>query len=519
LVDLERVTVAGASIEYDWIPEREVSPEGSRNMRSFDPLAAVHPVFRLGLSLLAFLTFVGCADAGQKDSQPAEQASGDSAFLDEVQARTFRFFWERSNPATGLTPDRWPTQSFDSIAATGFALTAYPIGVERGWVSREAARERTRMTMEFLWSSPQDSSIAGSTGYQGFFYHFLEPDTGLRFRDVELSTVDTALLLAGVLFCQSYFDEDHPDAERIRELAEQLYRRVDWSWASIRGPAIGHGWRPESGHLPYDWRGYNEAMLLYLLALGSPTHPVPSEAWAVWTAGYQWGEFEGQEYLCFGPLFGHQYTQVWLDLGGIQDESIHGRVNDYFENSRRAVRAQFAYAQENPLRWTGYGASFWGLSACDGPVNGAHLFKGERRSFNTYWARGASALGANDDGTIAPTAAGASIIFAPELVLPALRDMKSRYGELLYGEYGFLDALNPSFTFADVEVQHGKVHPDLGWFDTDYLGIDQGPILCMIENYRTGLIWNHMRKNPHVIRGLRRAGFTGGWLDAADAEP
>ena len=483
-------------------------------MQSTVPWTASRALCRLGLWLALSLTLLSCRETAQ--TTPAD---GDAAFLAEVQERTFRFFWERSDPNTGLTPDRWPTESFHSIAATGFALTAYPIGVEHGWVTREAARQRTLATLEFLWSAPQDSSVSGSIGYKGFFYHFLDARSGLRFADVELSTIDTALLLAGALFCQSYFDEDQPDALRIRELAELLYGRVDWSWASVRPPAIGHGWLPEAGHLPYDWRGYNEAMLLYVMALSSANHAVAPEAWTEWTSGYHWAQVQGQEYFDFGPLFGHQYTQVWFDLKGIQDEATRARGIDYFENSRRAVLAQYAYAQANPMRWTGYGPKLWGLSACDGPVNGEHAFLGEPRRFATYWARGVWAREVNDDGTIAPTAAGASIVFAPELVIPALRDMQTSYGELLYGQYGFLDALNPSFTFTEVEVQHGRVDAEKGWFDTDYLGIDQGPILCMIENFQTGLIWKTMRKNPHVIRGLRRAGFTGGWLDAASVEP
>jgi hypothetical protein len=255
-------------------------------------------------------------------------------------------------------------------------------------------------------------------------------------------------------------------------------------------------------------------MLLYLLALGSPTHAVDPAAWGAWTEAYSWEEFHGEEYVAFAPLFGHQYTHVWIDLRGIRDEYMRGRGIDYFENSRRAVLAQQKYAIENPGGWAGYGEHFWGLTACDGPVNADVVVDGRPRRFETYWARGVSRSLVQDDGTIAPTAAAASIAFAPGIVTPTLMAIRDAYGERIFGEYGFLDALNPTFRAA-IPVQHGRVDPAVGWFDTDYLGIDQGPIVAMIENHRTGLIWRLMRGNDAVVRGLRAAGFAGGWLDEA----
>lgn len=462
-------------------------------------------------ALLAALV-AGCQGGGEPGL-----ASEEARFLDSLQVRTFRYFWELSDPETGLTPDRAPAESFASVSATGFALTAYPIGVERGYISRQAARRRVLDTLLFFWRAPQDTTVSGSAGYRGFFYHFLEPETGHRFGSVELSTMDTALLLAGVLFCQSYFDESGAQEDSIRAYADSLYARADWQWASLRPPTIGHGWKPETGHLPYDWRGYNEAMLLYILALGSPTYPVEAGAWSAWTAGYQWGEFHGYEHLGFGPLFGHQYTHVWIDFRAIHDAYMTERGIDYFENSRRAVYAQRAYAMANPMGWAGYGPLLWGLTACDGPVHLEVEIDGRRRQFHTYWGRGASYTQINDDGTIAPTAAAASIAFAPEIVIPTLMSMRETYGERLWGSYGFLDALNPTFKL-DIPVQHGRVDADHGWFDTDYIGIDQGPILAMIENYRTGLVWNVMQRNPHILRGLRAAGFSGGWLDRVNVE-
>ncbi|MDZ4803703.1 MAG: glucoamylase family protein [Candidatus Eisenbacteria bacterium] len=479
------------------------------------------PLFRIARLTLLFLitlaapTLTGCH--ASKSRVETAHPSDETAFLDDLEERSFRWFWDVSDSSTGLTPDRWPTRSFQSIAATGFALTAYPIGVERGWITRGQARRRVLDTLRFLWSAPQDSLSAGVIGYKGFFYHFLEPETGHRFQEVELSTIDTALLLAGAFTCQSWFDQAVPEEMEIRALTDSIYARVDWQWASVRPPLIGHGWKPESGHLGYDWRGYNEAMLVYLFALGSPTHPVVKEAWDGWISGYRWGRFQEQEHLGFAPLFGHQYSHVWIDFRGIKDDYIRERGIDYFENSRRATLAQYAYALANPGGFTGYGADLWGLTACDGPVSGLFPVQGQPVQFNTYWARGATFDEIRDDGTISPTAAGGSIAFAPEIVIPVLMSMKRIYGENLYSTYGFLDALNPTFRF-ETPVQHGRVIRGVGWFDTDYLGIDQGPILTMVENYRTELVWKAMRRNSHVRRGLKAAGFTGGWLDDAPAE-
>jgi hypothetical protein len=470
-----------------------------------------------GGCLAAVLLFSACQQATltARPTTPAALAAH-PAFLDTLEERTFRYFWDLADPHTGLAPDRSPTRSFASIAATGFALTAYPIGIERGYITREEGRARVLSTLRFLKTARQDTTIAGAIGYRGFFYHFLVPETGARFEQVELSTVDTALLLGGVLFCQSYFQQATGDEVEIQAVAESLYARVDWQWASVRPPTISHGWSPEEGFLAYDWRGYNEAMILYVLALGSPTYPVSPAAWSGWTSAYQWGTFQGQEHLGFAPLFGHQYTHVWIDLRGIRDDVMREHGSDYFENSRRAVLAQHAYAVENPDGWAGYGPQLWGLTASDGPVNQELQIDGRTRQFNTYWARGASFTLVQDDGTVSPSAVGGSIVFAPELVLPTLLAMRMDYGDNVFSTYGFLDALNPTFKLA-VPVQHGRVDPAAGWFDTDYLGIDQGPILAMVENYRSELVWRTMRKNPHVIRGLQAAGFTGGWLDSLQA--
>lgn len=317
-----------------------------------------------------------------------------------------------------------------------------------------------------------------------------------------------------MLFCQSYFDGTDAEEVEIRRLVEDIYARVDWGWAQPRGPAISYGWTPEASFLRHDWHGYNEAMLVYILALGSPTHAVDPVAWEAWERDYPrfFGTMYGQTYLTFTPLFGHQYSHVWVDFRGILDAPMRKAGFDYFENSRRATYAQRAYAVANPMGWAGYGENVWGLTASDGAADVELDFKGQKRQFRTYSPRGVGLEYTLDDGTIAPTAAAASIAFAPEIVVPAVEEMYKRYGEHIFGKYGFFDAFNPSFNY-DIPLHHGRYIAGFGWVDTDYLGIDQGPILAMIENYRTGLVWRVTRTNPHIRSGLVRAGFTGGWLN------
>lgn len=458
----------------------------------------------------------------------------EAAFSEELTQRTFRYFWDTTDTERCLAPDRWPSKPFSSIAATGFALTAYGIGAERGYVTRAEAALRTRDCLRFYWTAPQGPEAAGKAGYKGFFYHFLKNDDGTRFRTNELSTVDTSLFLGGALFAQSYFDRDDPVEAEIRDLAERIYTRVDWTFVQRTNTgtdAANHpgshgitmGWKPEKGFETHDWIGYNEGMLVYVLALGSPTHPVGKDAWDKgWAADLEkdWGSYYGQQHLQFEPLFGHQYSHVWVDFRGIQDDFMRGKGIDYFENSRRATLAQRAYGIDNPNKWTGYSADFWGWTASDGPTysEGKLVVGGTPRNFNTYMARGVSAIRVVDDGTIVPTAAGGSVAFAPEVTIPSLMAMRQKYGERLYTRYGFKDAFNPSFTFTEVGSRSGTIDPVHGWIANDYLGIDQGPILAMMENHRSGLVWKVMRKNPHIVRGLKRIGFTGGWLDRAKAE-
>jgi len=496
----------------------------SSSVRSTTGRTAVR-LTRTLVATLALSVATGCASLAPPPpatTSPAWSASvAEQAFLDTLSRRTFDFFWETTNPRNGLAPDRWPSRSFSSVAAVGFALTAYPIGVEHGWVSRDSARARVLTTLRFFWTAPQGPQRTGVTGYKGFFYHFLDMETGHRFETVELSTIDTALLLAGALTCRQYFDRDDAPEREIRALVDSLYARVDWRWATDSGTVVNMGWRPDSA--PYQnargfnissWRGYDEGMLLYVLALGSPTHAIDASAWTEWTKTYKWDRFQGQEYLQFAPLFGHQYSHVWIDFRGVQDAYMRARGIDYFENSRRAALAHRAYAIANVDGWRGRGANEWGLTASDGPLDSTFTVDGRVREFHTYWARGVDATEKRDDGTIAPTAAGGSVAFAPDIAVPALLSMRHRYGDPLFGRYGFIDAFNPSLHSAGPPLHHGYIMDGVGWFDRDYLGIDQGAILTMVENWRTGFVWKLLRQDADVVRGMCRAGFTGGWLAA-----
>ncbi|WP_234571434.1 glucoamylase family protein [Rhodohalobacter sp. 614A] len=425
------------------------------------------------------------------------------SFLEDLKERTFTYFWEVVDTSTWQSDDRYPTRNFASIAATGFALPTYIIGIENGYITREEGTERVLNVLEWLWNAPVGDDEKGVAGYKGFYYHFLNYGSGTRFKDVELSTIDTGLLMAGILTAQSYFDGDNSEETKIRELADSLYRRVEWDWAMNNNPTMSMGWRPERGFIEAQWKGYNEAMILLILALGSPEHPIPDNSWDVWTSTYDWEDFYGFEHVNFGPLFGHQYSQMFVDFRGIQDDYMREKGIDYFENSRRATLANRAYCIDNPNNFEGYGENIWGLTASDGPANETREIGSKSVRFRTYHARGAAAGYIQDDGTIVPTAAGGSIPFAPEETLAALYTMKERFGDQLYTGYGFIDAFNLTYQ-------------EDGWFNEDYIGIDQGPIIIQLENLQTGLIWSILRENEYIQKGLEKAGFTGGWLDETD---
>ncbi|MCC6414208.1 MAG: prolyl oligopeptidase family serine peptidase [Saprospiraceae bacterium] len=432
--------------------------------------------------------------------------------IDELQRRTFNWFWELADTTNFQIPDRYPTLSFSSIAATGFGLSSYLVGVERGWITRKQAADRVLKTLQVLKDLPQGPQAQGVSGYKGFYYHFLDNQKAHRYQKVELSSIDTGLLMAGILSCMSYFDGNDATEKAIRETSDFLYRRVEWDWFMNDRYLLSMGWHPEKGFLSAEWRGYNEAMVLLVMAMGSPTHPVPKKMWDQWCNTYYRTEYKGQDMVNFGPLFGHQYSHVWIDFRGIQDDYMRGMGIDYFENSRRATLANRQHCIDNPGGFTGYGPNIWGLTAGDGPGYAEKKFNGRTVRFNGYAARGVAADYHDDDGTIAPTAVGGSVPFAPEVCLPALEAMWNRFP---VGLYGFYDGYNESYTWKDEGAKGQDGFPY--WVDVDYLGIDQGPILLMLENHRSELLWNIMKKNPYIVQGLKKAGFTGGWLDKSKA--
>jgi hypothetical protein len=432
--------------------------------------------------------------------------------LDTLQRQAFAYFVHEINRGNGLIADKTEEGAPASIAAVGLVLTAYPVGVERGFITRAEAAQRTLTTLRFFRNSHQGKE-ADATGYKGFYYHFLDMTTGKRAWNCELSTIDTAFLLAGTLAASAYFSNDTGEEHEIRTLADELYRRTDWGWARDGGASVTHGWKPESGFLPYRWQGYSEALILYLFGLGSPTHPLSPESYAAWSSTYQWKKVYGHELLHSGSLFIHQLSHVWVDFRGIHDEYMRGKGIDYFENSRRATFVQRQYAIHNPGQFEGYGENCWGITASDGPGWLTRRIKGKERRFFGYLARGVP--DGPDDGTLAPWAVAASLPFAPEIVLACLQHFDDR-DLRAPNPYGYKATFN--LTFPDVGRVANSSHraSQVGyWISPWHYGLSQGPIVLMIENFRSGLVWRLMRQSPYLVRGLRRAGFTGGWLEAS----
>jgi hypothetical protein len=352
----------------------------------------------------------------------------EDSLLADLERKTFHYFLEWCNPDNGLVADSTHAGAPASIAVVGLALAAYPIGVERGYLSRADAVARTLATLRFFWNSPHGPQ-PDATGYRGFYYHFLDMETGRRVWQCELSTIDTTFLLAGALTAALYFDEENSAEQEIRDLAAALYRRVDWQWAQNGELLVSHGWRPETGFIPYRWEGYCEALLLYILGLGSPTCPLPAESYPAWAATYVWKRIYGIEFLYAGPLFLHQFSHMWIDLRGLQDAFMREKGIDYFENSRRATYVQREYAIRNPRGFKGYGEHLWGITASDGPGPAVLSAGNDGRRFFAYFARGVP--DGPDDGTICPWSVAASLPFAPEIVLPTLQEIvDGRYPEI-----------------------------------------------------------------------------------------
>jgi hypothetical protein len=407
-------------------------------------------------------------------------AQGTAALLDSLQRTSFQFFWNEANPANGLIRDRYaPGSTFSSIASVGFGLSAIPIGIDHGWVTREEGAARVHRTLLTFYNGPQGTLALGDIGYKGFFYHFLNMNSATRFdTNVELSTIDTALLFAGMLDARQYFDGGDTTETAIRAMADSIYQRADWNFMRNFNPGIMMGWMPGLGFAGFgQWIGYNEAMVMYILALGSPSYAVPASAWGTWTSGYHFQTHYGYSFVICPPLFTHQYSHCWIDFRDIADAYMRTKGLDYFENSRRATLAQREYCIANPLGALGYSDSLWGITAGDGPFG--------------YRARGAPPA-QNDDGTITPTAAISSIVFTPDESIGFIHYLWDHYRATLWGPYGWRDGFNLS------------VGP---WWATDVIGIDQGPILLMIENYLNGGPWQRFMSHPAIQAGLDRAGF------------
>jgi len=427
----------------------------------------------------------------------------DWEMLDHLRRTIVGYCRNESNPRNGLIADRTQPGSPSSIAAVGMGLSVYIVAVEREILSRADAVDRTVSLLRFLQSSHQGPE-PNATGYKGFYYHFLDMQTGRRAMQCELSTVDTAILMAGILTAASYFTAKSSKESEIRKLAEILYRRVDWQWALDKGTTISHGWTPESGFLPYRWdTGYSEAVILYVLALGSPTFPIDPQGYKEWISTFEWKNVYDIEYLYAGPLFIHQMSHLWVDFRGIHDDFNRKTGIDYFENSRRATYVHRQYGIENPRGFAHYSEYVWGLTASDGPGPAVLEVNGVRREFFGYEARGAPF--GPDDGTISPWAVATSLPFAPEIVIKTIRHAIERLQLLGRSPYGLVASYNPTY-------------PDTGsnlhaWASPWIFGLNEGPILMMIENFHTELIWKTVRRSPYIVKGLRRAGFRDGWLD------
>jgi len=396
----------------------------------------------------------------------------DQALLEDLSRRSFRYFWEQAGPETGLVLDRARTdgsphdqrhRNVASCAATGFGLTALCIAAERRWVDAEKARERARATLRFF---------AGRAFQEhGWFYHWINALTGEREWESEISSIDTALLLGGILTVRQYFRDD---AEIVR-LATRIYERIDFPWMLDGHPALlSHGWRPETGFIRHRWDTYSEHALLYLLAIGSRAHPIAPESWYAWER--RWITYGGYKFLSGGaPLFIHQYSHAWVDFRGRRERCPPH--TDYFENSVIATRAHRAFCIDLASEFPGYSAKVWGITASDGPPG--------------YFAWGGPPRHKAIDGTVVPCAAGGSLMFTPDISLPALRAMKEKFGERIYGRYGFVDAFNPN----------------TGWVGPDVIGIDVGITLLSAENLRTGRIWSWFMRNPEIPGAMRRIGL------------
>ena len=420
----------------------------------------------------------------------------DDALVARLQQAAFSYLIDYAHADTGLVADTSRQGSPCSIAVVGFALSCYPIAVSNGWLSRADAAARTLRILRFFSRSTQ-SDAPDATGYKGFYYHFLDMRTGKRVWQCELSLIDTALLIAGVLVAGCYFDAEGEESE-IRAHADALYRRVDWRWAQNGSASVTQGWKPECGFLHYGWEGYNEAAVLYVLGLGSPTFPFTPDGYAMWELTYQWENLLDRDVLYSGPLFTHLFSHAWIDFRGIRDAFMREKSSDYFENTKSAIAIHREYGERNPHGFKAYSRDFWGVTAGDGPNVQDSREDGKDRRFFGYMSRGVPY--GPDDGTIAPWAMLASLPFAAEAALTGTRSLLHTYPQVCRQDR-FSSGFNPT-----LRASSG------GWLSAGWYGLDQGLLVMMIENHRTGLPWEIMRRCSYVRDGLKCAGFEGGWL-------
>ena len=423
-------------------------------------LAAGLPILARGLPIPVALD----ADPGKVSSaQPAPLSQEDDAFLDDLEKANYLFFWEQAHPETGLVKDRCNTRATDtsivaSIAGTGFGLTALCIAQQRGWISLADARDRVITTLRFLQKKMPT--------HRGFFFHWANVVSGERIWDAEASSIDTSILLCGLLTCREHFRY-----AEISRLTYDIFSRVDWTWLSEDTSLLPHGWTPEMGFLPYRWDFYSEQMMMYLLGLGSLSHPLPAEAWNAWKRTIF--EYDGLRYIgSYAPLFVHQYSQAWFDFRGKRD-----RYADYFQNSTIATEAHHRFCLELAKQFPDYSDDLWGITASD--------------SKNGYVVWGGPPEIGPIDGTVVPSAVGGSLPFLPPATMRVLKNMKNRYSPKAWSRYGFVNAFNPL----------------TNWYDTDVIAIDTGITMLMAENLRTAFVWKTFMKSPEAQRGLERAKF------------
>lgn len=459
---------------------------------------------RLITSLTFLLPFALCLLPSNTQAQRHKYSShgkvnytisaGDEAMLDSIQQKTFLFFLQEQHPNWGIVKDRTASWAPASIAATGFGIPCFAIGAERKYISREKAADITLKILRFFVNAEQGAG-KDAVGYKGFYYHFLRMDSGKREWNCELSSIDTGILMMGILFARNYYSQDNVTENQIRQVATALLDRVDWDFMKMPDKGefantISMGWYPDKGQHHMGWSGYNEALFLYILAAGSGMEGA-EKSYQSWLKTYKWQTpYPGLSHVAFPPLFGHQFAHAFIDFRGLGDPYIKEKGIDYFENSRRATYVQRAYAIQNPKGWVGYDSLCWGVTASDGPTEKYN--KGDKK-FLGYAGRGTSGADYNyfDDGTIAPYGPLSSLPFAPEIVIPTIRSINAKYGKALWGKYGYYDSFNPTAQ----------------WTNDDYIGIDQGPMLMMIENFRTGLVWEYVMRDPVIQAGLGKLGF------------